>query len=438
MQITVPYKFNPRPYQLPLLRALDNGCKRVIQRWHRRSGKDLTAFNYMIKRAVQEVGQYYYILPTYTQAKKVIWDNIDNDGFKMLDHIPKELLVKSNDTELKIELRNGSIIQLIGSDNYNAIMGTNPKGCVFSEYSLQDPSAWQYIRPILAANGGWAIFNFTPRGENHAFELEQLAESNPEQWYVSALTVDDTNALSREILDQEKKEMLQLTGNDALYQQEYRVSYTAPVEGSYYGSQLIKAEEEGRITNVPWEPGLPVHTWWDLGIDDSMTIGFVQVLGKERRFIDYLEGTGEGIDYYIREMKNKPYVYGEHYAPHDIEVREMTRESLDGRAITRKEYAKSLGINFKVTQNIGLPDGINSARSILNSCWFDREKCRRLLNGLKSYQKEWDDKNKVYKNHPLHNFASHPADMFRYFAVSYRPQKDLNDLISQFPTERMY
>lgn len=204
--INIPHKFEPREYQLPLLQALDSGIKRAVIVWHRRSGKDKTCWNYMIKKACEKVGTYFYFLPTYSQAKKVIWDNIDNSGFKMLDHIPKELADDKNKTELKIELANGSVIQLIAADQFEKSgVGTNPVGVVFSEYSISSPEVWDYVRPILTANGGWAIFNFTPRGKNHAWNILKIAEEQ-ETWFAQILTVDDTGIITKEQIEQEKVE----------------------------------------------------------------------------------------------------------------------------------------------------------------------------------------------------------------------------------------
>lgn len=206
MEIQIPHKFKPRDYQLPLFNALDSGIRRAILVWHRRAGKDKACWNYMIKRAFQKVGTYFYFLPEYSQAKKVIWDNIDNDGFRMLDHIPQELIAGMNATELKITLKNGSIIQLIGADNFSKSgVGTNPIGVVLSEYSINDPKVWNFIRPILAVNKGWAIFNFTPRGQNHAYEMLEMAKNNPE-WFVQVLTVTDTNILTPDDIARERNE----------------------------------------------------------------------------------------------------------------------------------------------------------------------------------------------------------------------------------------
>ena len=190
----------------------------------------------MVRQAFERVGTYFYFLPSYTQAKKVVWDNIDNTGFKMLDHIPKELIRGTNATELKIELINGSIIQLIAADEFKESgVGTNPIGVVFSEFSVTAPEAWQYVSPILAANGGWAIFNFTPRGTNHAFKLLQQAKDNP-KWFWQVITVDDTDVFTKEALEDEKR-----VNPEAFFEQEY---YCKFIEGA--GSFFRRIKENTR------------------------------------------------------------------------------------------------------------------------------------------------------------------------------------------------
>lgn len=215
--IQIPHKFTPRDYQLPLFQAMDAGTKRAILVWHRRAGKDKACWNYMIKRAVERVGTYFYFLPEYSQAKKVVWDNIDNDGFKMIHHIPQELVKATNATDLKIELVNGSVIQLMGADNFSKSgVGTNPVGVVLSEYSINNPQVWGFLRPILKVNGGWAIFNFTPRGQNHAYQLLKMAEDY-EEWFTQILTVDDTGILTKEDIEAELREGM----SQAMVDQEY-------------------------------------------------------------------------------------------------------------------------------------------------------------------------------------------------------------------------
>lgn len=193
-------KFKPRPYQLPLMRALEiDGYKRLLGILPRRAGKDLTAWNMMIRQALQRIGVYWYILPSYAMGKKIIWNGKDNEGNDFLSYIPSELIKSTNSQEMIIKLTNGSMIQVVGSDSAkNSLVGTNAIGMIFSEYALQDPTAYQYLRPILLQNQGWCIFLSTPRAKNHLFQLYEMALCNPEEWYVLKLTVDDTKHVSIE------------------------------------------------------------------------------------------------------------------------------------------------------------------------------------------------------------------------------------------------
>lgn len=413
MTVTIPHNFDPRPYQVPILRAMDSGYKRGVWVAHRRSGKEKTCINLVAKKMMERVGSYYYVFPEFAQGRKVLWDGADKDGFRFIDHFPKELLDgKPNDTEMKLRYKNGSLFQIIGSDRFNSVMGTNPVGMVLSEYSLQDPTCWGYFRPILAENDGWAIFNFTPRGQNHAYDLFEMAKADPANWFAEVLTVDDTKAVRQEVLDQERKEIVRLYGNDALYQQEYFCSFTVPISGAYYAEQLQAAYKDARVGKVPHEPRLSVDTWWDLGINDRMSVWFTQSVGQELRVIDYLEGSGQGLPHYIGLLKAKPYVYGKHTAPHDIEVRELTS------GVSRRDTARALGIDFDVAPKLPIMDGIDAVRGIFSKCWFDAENCREGLNALKNYRKQYDEKRKTYMNQPYHDWSSNGSDAFRYLATT--------------------
>lgn len=380
---------------------------------------------------LERVGTYYYVFPTYNQGRKVLWDGIDKDGRKFLEHFPKELLDgKPNDTEMKLRFKNGSLFQVVGSDNIDSIVGTNPVGVVFSEYSLQDPSAWGFVRPILAENDGWAIFVFTPRGENHGYDIYNLAQ-NSQDWFSQILTVNDTKSIPVEVLGRERVEITQQYGNDSLYLQEYECNFTVPLAGAYYAAHIMKAYQEGRVGNVPYEDRAPVDTWWDLGNGDAMAIWFTQSIGVELRMIDFHQGIADGFPEAAGVLKERGYVYNSHNAPHDIVNKEM-----NGR--TRLETAKSFGIKFKIVPKLGLMDGIDAARSMFRKCWFDQKKCYKGLNALKNYRKEYDDNRKCFRDNPYHDWSSHAADAFRYCAIglSYTKSQDngayiRNDLLNQ-------
>lgn len=410
--------FKPRPYQLPILKALDSGFKRVLAILPRRAGKDITALNYVIRQMYEYPGVYYYIFPTYSQAKKVIWDSMTNDGKRILDYFPNELVTQKNAQELKIRMktRSGdeSLFQLIGSDNYDSLMGTNPKGCVFSEYALQDPIAYQYIRPILTANGGWALFISTPRGKNHLWTLAELAQASPE-WFYLKLSIEDTQHIPIEEIEKERRDGLM---SEDLIQQEYYTSFVMGIEGAYYAKYLDNARRNARIGDVPWELGFKVHTAWDIGVRDSTTIIWFQCIGQTVRIIDCYENSKQGLEHYAEVIHNKPYLYGTHIAPHDIAVREW------GSGMTRIEKAKQLGIKFTIADDLTIPDGIESARSLFSKLWIDERKCLPLLKALENYRQEYDHKRKVYKTIPLHDWSSHFADSFRYLAVSLPKTRD--------------
>jgi len=348
------------------------------------------------------------MLPTATQARKVVWDGIDKAGRRIIDQVfPPEIRRATNQNEMRIELVNGSIWQAVGSDNFNALVGANPVGVVFSEYSVADPRAWDYIRPILIENGGWAIFIYTSRGKNHGYELLKMAQDNPD-WYCQTLTVRDTGVLTDDDITAERKSGM----SEAMIQQEYYCSFESALEGAYYGALMDSAGQDGRITSVPYDPSAQVVTAWDLGMGDSTVIWFAQVVGKEIRIIDYYESSGEGFAHYAKVLSSKPYAYGDHWAPHDIQVREL------GTGRSRLEVAGNHGIKFRVAPNLAIEDGIEAARVMLPRCWFDAKKCDYGVEALKSYRKSYNDKMKTWSMSPVHDWSSHAADAFRYLAVS--------------------
>ncbi len=415
-EIIMPYDFTPRAYQEPLMKAIDGGCKRAAITWHRRGGKEKTCFNIISKEMLKRVGLYYYSFPQYKQGRKILWDGKDKTGKAFLEHIPRNLWAAKNETEMKLTLRNGSILQVVGTDRIDSIVGSNPLGIVFSEYSLQDPLAWDYMRPILAENDGLAIFNFTPRGENHAYDLYKLAKYDP-KWFCQRLTVDDTEAIAAEVLAQEKREIEFKYGNDALFRQEYYCDFTVPIAGAYYAAQISQAYADGRITKVPYMPEYPVWTWWDLGISDRMCIWFGQIIGQQIRLIDYYEAFGISLAETIKKVKEKKYIYEsyKHFAPHDIKVRELSYGQ------SRLDTADKLGIKFSVAPNLPIADGIDKVRNLFPRVWIDSEKCQQGINCLKNYRKQYDDKRKMYLDVPYHDWSSHGADAFRMMAVSLQP-----------------
>lgn len=418
--IRIPYRFEPRPYQIPFWEAMDNGCRYGVAVWHRRSGKDKTFWNFMIREAFRRIGNYYYFLPTYNQGRKIIWDGKDKGGMPFLSHIPKQLMKGDpNNTDMRINLVNlydaneaGSQIQVIGSDNIDSIVGTNPVGCVFSEYSLQDPRGWDFIRPILRENGGWAIFNYTPRGKNHGFELYEMARRNPE-WYVSRLTVEDTygrgGTVGPEDVDLERRAGMR----ENLIQQEYYVSFEAAVENAVWADEVYACRNGGRVTRVPWDARTPVDTYWDIGWDDATAIWFVQQFRNEIRLVDYYEGRLAGIEHYVKVLRDKPYIYGRHLHPHDSGSKLMAS---GGKSM--QEMAWECGLSVEVAPRLTKEEQIQHARSVFNRCWFDEDRCAKGFDALSSYHFGFDEAKRVLSRSPVHDWSSHASDAFMLMACN--------------------
>lgn len=378
------------------------------------SGKDKTMINLVANQLPQRVGAYYYYFPTAALGRKVLWDGRDKNGMKFLDHFPKAMIRKKNENEMKIEFVDGSTFQILGTDRLD-VVGVNPVGVIFSEYAQQDPRVWDFVRPILVENEGWAAFNGTPRGKNHFHKLYNRALLNPERWYVSLLTVEDTGVIPLGEIDKEREDGM----SEEMIRQEFYCDFDYGLEGSYYALLVHQMTQEKRIGVYPHIPALPVMTSWDIGVGDSNAIWFLQQDGMYINAIDYYEMSNVGVDHYARHLHRKEleegYVYSSHYAPHDINVREWGAE----HAAKRIETARNLGINFtKIPKVANKMDGIDSVRNLFPILRIDKTKCKRGIEALQDFQKQWNDKYQVYSDKPLRNWAKHGADALETFAVA--------------------
>ena len=428
--IQFPNGFATRDYQDGFFQHMGRGGKRAILIWHRRAGKDLAAWNWCIFEAMRKTGTYYYFFPTYAQGKKIMWDGFDSQGKKLLHYIPVFEECKFNETEMQITLppiqggSQGSVIQIIGTDKMDYIVGTNPIGCVFSEYAIQNPRAWSLTRPILAANGGWAVFVTTPRGRNHAHKLFHNT-IGVEGWYNSLLTIRDTvREDGRAVIEQSMIDEFRQEGEDeAIIQQEYFCSFEGGLVGAYYGEQIRIAERDNRICRLPVDVTIPVYTYWDIG-RDTTSIGLVQYVDKMVHWVGYIANKNEGLPYYVSALdqwrKDYKIRWGGHYFPHDMEVKEW------GANEQRIIAARRMGLSpCHTVPKLDVDQGIDAVRRKFSTYVFDADRCDDLLNALRSYTKEYDEVNMVWKAKPLHNWASHPADMVRYQATSRMPSHEL-------------
>jgi len=335
---------------------------------------------------------------------------LDNDGKRILDYyLPDELVESKNEQLMRIRLVNGSVFQIIGSDSYdNTLIGTNPTGIVFSEFAISNPMAYSFIRPILSANQGWLLIVSTPRGRNFMHDIFQIAINSPKDWFVSKLTLDDTCHIPLEEVQREREsgEM-----SEDLQAQEYYTSFSLGIEGSFYCKIIDRMRLEGHIADVPWEPYHPVFTSWDIGLDTTSII-FFQVIGRSIHFIDYYESANKPLDHYINVIKSKEYKFSKHFGPHDMANREFTS------GVSRLDFARGMGVTFDLAPNISIVDGIECVRANLPRTWMDATKCEQLIKVLENYRQEYDEKRKIYKGKPEHNWASHGADATRYAFLS--------------------
>lgn len=398
---------------------MEQGAKRGAIIAHRRWGKDDVCLHRTACASMERPGNYWHCLPEYSQGRKAIWQAINpHTGKRRVDEaFPLEMRKRTVDQEMFIEFVNGSTWQVIGSDTYDRLVGSTPAGIVFSEYALANPACWDYFRPMLAENGGWAIFISTVRGRNHFWRLGEMAKESPDWFYINQ-TVDDTNVFTPEQLDRELSELKALHGDEegeARFQQEYKNDPAAALPGSYYGKYISKLEKAGRFCSVPWDSRFPVTTAWDLGIGDSTAIWFAQQIGGEVRILDYYEASGVGLEHYAKIVKEKPYVYHDHLWPHDVEASDI------GTGLTRRETLSGFGLRGTTLPRTTVEDRINAARSMLPICIFDETATKRGADCLRQYQREWDEKLHDFKSRPKHDWTSHAADAFGYLCQGIKP-----------------
>lgn len=378
------------------------------QRWaalctHRRAGKTVALINDIIFGALEcqlHRPQLAYVAPTFRQAKRVAWPYLKDYAAPYMSEPPSE-------SELKVILHGGRTIYCLGADNPDSIRGMYLDGGVGDEYAMFRPSVFStIIRPALSDRNGWWVFTSTPRGKNQFYDEVVRARTNPDKYYLMVLPADTSGIIPELELQALRQDM-----SENEFAQEYLCSFDAAITGAYFGKEILKAESEGRVTSVPYDPALLVHTVWDLGISDSTAIWFWQQTGREVRLIDYYEASGYGLDHYVRVLQEKKYLYGDHWAPHDIKVREL------GTGRSRHEVAESLGITFRHVPQMPVIDGINAARLLIKRCWFDKTKCEDGIEALRQYRERYDEKRRV-SGGPLHDWTSHAADSWRYLAVA--------------------
>ena len=411
--ITLPNNWAARPHQRPFMKHMYNGGKRAVCVWHRRAGKDSASINFTAVETQRKIANYWHMLPTAIQGRHVVWDAINPaTGQRIIDQaFPPEIRAGINNTEMKIELKNGSVWQVVGSDNYDRLVGSNPYGVIFSEYSIADPRAWDFIRPILVENGGWAIFIYTSRGKNHGHDLYKMAKDNPD-WFCELLNIENSErGDGTPIITQEQYQAEIAAGMDPqLAKQEFYCSFDAGLFGAYYTSQLKMA----KVGNYPWNPAKPVHTFWDIGLRDTTAIWFGQENGGGVDIIDYEEASNVDFGMWIKELREKPYSYGINSMPHDFKKRDWK----DGKSA--HSVAVANGFDYELTPELTRQQGIDAVKMFLPRVRFNNiPPVMRGYDSLSNYRREYNAKLKVFMDRPLHDWASNGADGMRYMSIAW-------------------
>ena len=421
--------FRVRRYQQPFHRAWSSLEKRrLIEIAHRRWGKDEIALNVTRDLALKRPASYWHALPEYAQARKAIWAAVNpHTGQRRIDEVfPHTIRESTNEQEMFIKLKNGSTWQIVGSDRYNALVGAGVAGVVFSEWALCNPSAWGYIRPMVEQNNGWASFITTPRGNNHAKSMLDMARKSP-NWFAEVSDIHATGALSQDQLDEALQEYQAIYGLDfgrALFEQEYLCSFEGAMVGAYFGAEMSKAEREGRVTGVEVDPKYPVHTAWDLGKATNNPIWCFQVIKQQLRIVDFYLPESDDLEEWCAWLNAKGY-NGNDYVPHDILVTEW------GSKRTRIETLRQLGRKPKRIVKVSVADGLQAGRVAINSAVFDADRCSHGIDGLKAYRREWDDERKTFRETAYKDWAEHIGSAWRYLGLAWKEEAPIKEPVAK-------
>lgn len=452
VDIEIPYR--PRIWARPFHASWRRWAVLVL---HRRAGKTTGVLNHHQRAALDDewergrlrylepkfteaeveellqFRQYGHILPLLGQAKSVAWEPLKRVAAVVPGAVP-------NESELSIKyprkpkagrlavpvsgplnpMANSTTVRLFGADNPDAFRGLPFSGVSYDEYSQHPPNIHgEVVSKALADHLGYGIFAGTIKGKNQLYRTYEAAKNDP-AWFALWQDVDQTLATEeggtivaiRRSMQDDLAQIAQGLMLQSEYDQEWYLSPSAAIKGAYYGKLLEQAIKEKRVGRVPYDPALPVHDVWDLGKGPKMSVGMFQRFGRSVQMIDYHQGTeSDGIPQVIAALKERPYVWGRHFAPHDIKATDI------GTGKTRLETARSLGWTFREVPEIGIDNGINALRLLFPRLWIDETKCEQFIDAIGQYRQEWDEKKGMFRDAPLHNWASHPADMGRYAAV---------------------
>lgn len=436
MEIDLPNGWEPRGYQLPAWRYLQGGGRHAELIWHRRSGKDEIALHRTACAAFERVAGYWHMLPEYAQARKAIWAAVNpHTGKRRIDEaFPPELRSATREQEMTIVFKNGSTWQVVGSDNYNSLVGATPAGIVYSEWALANPNARAYLRPIVLENNGWQLFITTPRGRNHAHTTLKAAEKTPGS-FAQILDATQTGIFTKEQLDIELAAYIAEFGEEygrAKFEQEYLCSFDAANLGAILARSISIAERDGRVgDHVDFDPeGAPLEISADLGRRDTATWWFWQPRMGGFHVFDYEGGWGIDADEWCDRLESRIGQYrlangkpalGKIWLPHDARAK-----TFSAKHSALEIFIKRFGADrVAITPDSKKSDRINAARVMTPHVAFNETKCGKGLDGLRAWSFEYDDEKKIFSSEPKHDWASHDGDGYSYGCLIMQQTKPL-------------
>lgn len=356
-------------------------------------------------RCKRKNGRFAYLAPFYTQAKDVAWVYLK----EMVGPIPGAQI---NESELRVDLPNGARVRLYGADNADRLRGLFLDGIVLDEYADMRPSVWgQVIRPALSDRQGWAVFIGTPKGHNEFFE-KWLEATSDGDWFAMMLRASESGLLSEtELLDARKR----MTPEQ--YEQEFECSFEAAILGAYFGREMADAQRDGRICALDYDPDLPCYTAWDLGKGANMPVWIWQPTRVGPNVIDFVEGAhSDGVPQVLKKVRDKGYPIEAHYVPPDAKTTDIG----SGRSRIEQLILEDRSATPRIVPDLKIDDRIAAARLTLPVTRFDAVRCKDGLEALRQYKADYDEVLKVFRDLPLKNWASHPADAYQVVAGAWR------------------